>query len=680
MTLPTRLLHAFAAALLLLLAATLPATAGERAPVPPQPLPLQTEPARAIVKFKDDATWRTRIQAADSGSDRRMSAAAVAQLLQERAGTLGQRRGLTLEAGHAIESRTQVVKARGMNSEQLAARLAADPQVEYAVPDYRRRALRVPNDPLYAPSPVPVNGPAVGQWYLKPPAAARLSSGEEPIASINAQDAWTITTGSPSVIVAVVDTGVRPDHPDLAGKLLPGFDFVGADISNDGDGPDADPSDPGDWVSNADKATDLYKDCDVANSSWHGTQVSGLIGAATDNGIGMAGAGWATRILPVRVLGKCFGYDSDIVTGMRWAAGLSVPGVPLNPNKASVVNLSLGGEGSCTATYTSAINELKTAGVVVVAAAGNTTGRAVNNPANCTGVIGVAAIRHVGTKVGFSDLGPQIAIAAPGGNCVNTGASDPCLFPLLTTVNAGSTTPGTNTFSDAFRISVGTSFSAPLVSATAALMLAANPALTPAQIKQIMMDTARVFPFRGAANDADSGGVIQQCHAPNGTDQLQCYCTTATCGAGMLDASRAVAAAAFAAPRALISVSSGQTVVNQPFTLSADTSTASSGRSVSSFEWSIVDNGGILVNPPAGTVTGNTLTLTASAVGQFSVRLVAIDSTGVRGTHEQAFTVTAAPVTPPSTGGGGGGGGAMSAAWLAALAAVVWLSRPRRRP
>jgi serine protease len=141
-----------------------------------------------------------------------------------------------------------------------------------------------------------------------------------------------------------------------------------------------------------------------------------------------------------------------------------------------------------------------------------------------------------------------------------------------------------------------------------------------------------------------------------------------------------VAAAAFAAPRALISVSSGQTVVNQPFTLSADTSTASSGRSVSSFEWSIVDNGGILVNPPAGTVTGNTLTLTASAVGQFSVRLVAIDSTGVRGTHEQAFTVTAAPVTPPSTGGGGGGGGAMSAAWLAALAAVVWLSRPRRRP
>lgn len=675
MTLRTRLLAAFAAALLMA-ASPLPAAAGERAAVPPRPLPMDAQSARVIVKFKEDVTWRTRIQAADSGSDRRLSAAAVAQLLQERAGTLGQRRGLTLEAGHAIEARTQVVKARGMNSLQLAARLAADPQVEYAVPDYRRRALRVPNDPLFAPSPVPVNGPTAGQWYLKAPSAARLTSGQEPIAAIDAQDAWTVTTGSSSVIVAVVDTGVRLDHPDLAGKLLPGFDFVNSDISNDGDGPDADPSDPGDWITTADKGTDLYKDCDVTDSSWHGTQVSGLIGAATDNGLGMAGTGWATRVLPVRVLGKCFGYDSNIVTGMRWAAGLSVPGVPINPNKASVVNLSLGGDGSCTATYTSAINELLAANVVVVAAAGNTTGRAVNNPANCPGVIGVAAIRHIGTKVGFSDLGPQISIAAPGGNCVNTGDSDPCLFPLLTTVNAGATTPGSNTFSDSLRISVGTSFSAPLVSGTVALMLAANPALTPTKVRQIITDTARVFPFRGAPADAESGGTIQQCHAPNGTDQLQCYCTTSTCGAGMLDASRAVSAAALGAPRAMISVSSGQTFVNQAFTLSAATSTAASGRSVSTAEWTLVDDGGILVSPPAGTVAGNTLTLTASAVGQFSVRLVVTDSTGVRGTHEQAFSVTTAPVIPPST---GGGGGALSAAWLAALALAVWLSRPRRR-
>ena len=141
-------------------------------------------------------------------------------------------------------------------------------------------------------------------------------------------------------MVAVVDTGVRYEHPDLlevavGGTLLAGYDMTSDPaVANDGDGRDADASDPGDWVTQADlvQRDGPFLRCTIPErSSWHGTQVSGLIAAITQNGIGMAGAAPGVRVLPVRVLGKCGGHDSDIIAGMRWAAGLSVPGVPANP-------------------------------------------------------------------------------------------------------------------------------------------------------------------------------------------------------------------------------------------------------------------------------------------------------------------------------------------------------------
>jgi len=188
------------------------------------------------------------------------------------------------------------------------------------------------------------------------------------------------------------------------------------------------------------------------------------------------------------------------------------------------------------------VAELAAVGAVVVAAAGNTTGRAVSSPANCPGAVGVAGLRHTGTKVGFSDLGPEIALGAPGGNCVNLSGA--CLYPLLTTTNPGQTAPvaGAAAYTDSFDISIGTSFAAPLVAGTAALMLSVRPELRPSDVRTLLRASARPFP--AASTDPS----VPSCHAPGNVDQLECHCTASTCGAGMLDAAAAVAAAASGVP------------------------------------------------------------------------------------------------------------------------------------
>ncbi len=580
--------------------------------------------ARVIVKFKTLGRLM-----------RTPNASGVQGKGPQHAATLGQRHGLTLTNGRIIESRSQVVRGdKSLSSAALAARLAADPDVEYAVPDRRMRALAVPSDPLFAASGS--ISPIVGQWYLRAPNATIVSA-------INAQGAWDVNAGSASIVVAVVDTGVRFDHPDLASRLHPGYDFIiDTSVSGDGNGRDSDASDPGDFVSAADVARDPAH-CTLGDSSWHGTQTSGLIGAQTNNGAGMASVGNNVMVLPVRVLGTCGGYSSDIIAGMLWAGGVS--SVPVaNPHPARVINLSLGGTGSCNVAYTDAINQITAKGVVVVASAGNDEGLAVSQPANCSGVIAVVGVRHTGTKVGYSSLGPEVAISAPAGNCVNTANASPpyytlsnqCLYPILTTTNSGATTPATNTYSDGLAPSLGTSFSAPLVAGTAALMLSASPSLTPAQVKNIIKSSARAFPASGPA--------VPQCHAPTSAIQDECNCTTSTCGAGLLDVAAAVAAAA-ATSRVVASVSASASnlLVGASVTFDGSASTAPAGGSIASYQWTITNGNAIAAF--SGATNAPKAQVVTSGAGSVTVQLTVTDNTGQQASSS-ATVIVNAPVAP----------------------------------
>jgi serine protease len=212
--------------------------------------------------------------------------------------------------------------------------------------------------------------------------------------------------------------------------------------------------------------------------------VSGTIAARTNNGSGVAGVAYNARVLPVRVLGRCGGYTSDIADGLAWASGAAVPGVPTNPNPARVANLSLGGSGPCGTAMQNAINTARTRGMVVVVAAGNERQNAANSsPANCTGVVVVAATTRAGGRASYSNFGAIVDVAAPGGSTGNGNG-------VLSTLNTGTTTPGNDTYA----YYQGTSMATPHVAGVAALMLSVNPALTPAQVETTLRNTTRAFP------------------------------------------------------------------------------------------------------------------------------------------------------------------------------------------
>ncbi len=581
-----------------------------------------------------------QLRAATAGPATARAAMSSAQRLTEErtVATLAGRQQLLLRHERAITTGLHALTVQALsNSDTLAAmlaRLRKDPAVATAEADQRRHpSALTPDDPLFVSSSNSPNG----QWFLQAPSGSAVSA-------IDAVDAWPISPGSFGLVIADIDTGVRFEHPDLlraaqGGRLLPGYSFISDPLAANEGGATwvADASDPGDWLTQADTASADFTGCPVTTSSWHGLRVAGLLGALTNNNVGVAGVTWDGWILPVRALGKCGGMDSDIQTAMLWAAGVQVyddnqQPVPLNPYPANIINMSLGGVGTCPSAYGPVIDQLTQLGVLVVVAAGN-EGGPVDAPGNCAGVLTVAGLRQVGTKVGYSNLGPEVSVAAPAGNCVNgTGA---CLYSIDTTVNSGATTPAANVYTDAYNYNTGTSFSTPQVAGTAALMLAINGNLSPASLIQRIKQAASGFPQSAATT----------CHVPVDSSDLQtseCNCTTTTCGAGMLQAANAAILAL--RPAVMITVPATFSA-GQPITLSAGAWAACPHPgAVAHYQWSARDsNSTITAGASSSTVTVTPPSGTSSSV----LQLIATDIVGNADTETVTLTATTATTSAP---------------------------------
>lgn len=322
-------------------------------------------------------------------------------------------------------------------------------------------AFRLPTDPLFP-----------RQWGLR---------------AIGLPEAWALTRGAP-VTVAVLDTGYV-SSPELAGRVVNGHDFVSDPRrSGDGNGRDADASGVGEYA-------------------YHAEVIANLIGAAHD-GRGMAGINPQARVVQVRVAGTDGQIDvPDLVDGMKWAAGLSVPGTPVNPNPARLLNLSLFADfiplTGCDARVQAAIDAVTARGALVVAGAANDGANSAGySPAGCRNVLTVTSVTQEGARPSYANWGPAVALGAPGGE-VGHGI-------VVSSVSG----PGGE------RSPNGTSFAAPHATGVASLLLGVRPKLSPAMLRSYLTRTVTRFP----------GG---QCDPQPGR----------TCGAGTLNAEAALKAA-----------------------------------------------------------------------------------------------------------------------------------------
>ena len=565
------------------------------------------------------------VKMAAAGSDDSVQQARLAQILAET--------GLPLQVDRPVGGgwwrlRADAEVAASTRAAWLAA-LRADARLAHAMPDVREQRAAVPNDPLFRNAA----DAASSQWWLDD----QNDAGNAGAAGFT--KAWDTTTGSAAPVVAVLDSGIT-SHPDLNANLLPGYNFVSKPeyANNGGTGRSAGANDPGDALSQAehDGNLALWDGCLVnASSSWHGTLVAGQLGAVTNNAAGVAGINWNARILPVRVSGKCGATVADMVDGMRWAAGLSVSGVPANANPAKVIVIGFAGVTSCSTTdsnpdvaaaarlYQDAIAEVRAKGVLIVAAAGNLRS-AVGRPANCAGVFGVGSANRQGFKSLYSNFGAEVQLMAPGGDGDYQRTCDTELADsgLVSTINVGKTAPG----AAGYAAVSGTSFAAPQVAGTAALMWSVNPGLTLAQAEAGLKASARPHVTAYA---------LGYC---SGTNNSRCTLQATTGGAGLLDAAEAV-----------------------KFALAPTTYTAP-------------------VRSSLGLQSSN-LSRCGQAQGSTPIPQAPAPSPAPAPapTPAPAPAPTPAPAPAPAPAAGGGGGGAASGWWLLGLAGAGAAIRPQRR-
>ena len=461
---------------------------------------------------------------------------------------------------HSVFMRNSNIDSAKIETIRIIKTLRRRPDIKYAEPNYIIQPLLTPNDGGY-----PL------QWHY-------------PL--INLPQAWDITTGSNSVIVAVIDSGVILSHPDLQGQLVPGYDFV-SDPSNalDGDGIDDNPDDPGNALL-------------PGTSIFHGTHVAGTIGAASNNTTGVAGVNWAVSIMPLRGLGALSGSSYDVMQAVRYAAGLPNDSGTTPVQRADIINLSLGGLAFSLAEQ-ELFAQVRALGVIVVAAAGNSANSTPFYPASYAGVVSVSAVDINKNRAPYSNFGTTVDVAAPGGDGTQDINGDGYPDGVLST--AGDDSSGgiqTN-----FSFYQGTSMAAPHVAGVVALMKAVNPALTPAAFDNLL-----------------ASGQLSEDLGPAGRDDVYGY--------GLIDAHKAVVAA-------------GGTDIAP--VLVATPAALNYGTSVTALSLAIENGGGdsLTINPPVDNASWLDVAEGKVDINKNGIYVVSVDRAGLAdGTYSATITIT----------------------------------------